>query len=391
MLAWHRLHRLLAVALAVGPLGLVGCQGKDVRPPLAGAAPDFVSLVSMAGSPAPPTLTRAQKEPRDSEVGVLEIRADDPGSRENRSARIRAVVNGEAILDEEVVASAFQQLVGARTEKEKADILNQKLNELIDREVVLQDAIARLGNRGNGKMIKELQQFAEKEFERQWLHRMMRANKYEDVTAFKEFLRQNGMPLDMIRRQWERNFIAMEYLRSRIDSSLSRIGHREVVDYYDSHGDEFKTEDSVVWQDLFIANARHPSPQAARQFAEVLLARIRKGEDFAKLAKEYDNGDSSLRDNAEGIGRQRGEIKPAEAEAVLWNLKPGESALVELPFGYHIVRLNERQVAGRRPFDEKVQKEIKDKLRNDVFTTEMKRLVNDLKRRAIIEIAHEVK
>lgn len=387
MKAW-RSHRWLAVALAAWPFSL-GCQAREVQPSAAGITPDFGSLVSMAGATSPARQMRGQKDAND--PGLLVIRHTDPGTRENRSARIRAVVNGEAILDEEVVAAAYQQLVGARTEKEKADLLDQKLTELIDREVVLQDAVARLGNRGNGKIIKELQGYAEKEFERQWLHRMMRANKFEDPATFKQFLKDNGMPLDMVKRQWERNFIAMEYMRSRIEPHLNRIGHLQVAEYYEKHGNEFTIEDSLVWQDLFIANATHATPQAARQFAEALLARIRKGEDFAKLAKQYDNGDSSLRDNAEGIGRKRGDIKPAEAEPVLMNMKPGQSALVELSFGYHIVKLTEREHAGRRPFDEKVQKEIKDKLRNDVFTIEMKRLVNDLKRRAIIEIASEIK
>jgi parvulin-like peptidyl-prolyl isomerase len=390
MRAWQRhSHRLFAVALTAWQLTLGGCQPKEVRPSTAGLSSDFVSLASLAGNDAPATLTRGQKS--DSVAGILEIRADDPGSREYRAGRIRAVVNGDAILDEEVLAAAYQQLVGVRSEKEKAEILNTKLQELIEREVVLQDAMARLGNRGGGRIIKELQKFAEKEFERQWLHKMMRANKYETEEEFKKFLRDNGMQLELIRRQWERNFIAMEYVRSRIEPSLNRVGHLQVEDYYEKHPDEFKIEDSIVWQDIFIAKARHPSPAAARQLAETLLSRIRKGEDFARLAKEYDNGDSSLRENAEGIGNKRGEIRPPEAEKVLWAMQAGQSELIELEFGYHIVKVVERKYTGVKPFDDEVQKEIKDKLKNQIFQTEMKRLVNELKRRAIIEIGTEIK
>src|SRR5262249_21617903 len=160
---------------------------------------------------------------------------------------------------------------------------------------------------------------------------------------------------------------------------------------YEQHPSEFKVEDSLVWQDLFIAKARHASPQAARQFADALLGRIRNGEDFARLAKEYDNGDSSLRENSEGSGQKRGEIKPPEAESVLWAMKPGQAALIELEFGYHIIKVKEREYAGVRPFDEKVQKEIKDKIKNQIFTMEMKRLVNQLKKQALIVVANEIK
>src|SRR5262249_10926101 len=151
--------------------------------------------------------------------------------------------------------------------------LNQKLNELIDRELVLQDCTARLGARGK-KFLQQLQEAAAKEFERQWLRRMMQANKYDDEEKFKKFLRSNGMPYDMIRRQWERNFMAMEYMRHRVEPHLMRVNYEQVQEYYDKHPDEFTVEDSVRWQDLFIATANHPSADAARQFAEVLRARI---------------------------------------------------------------------------------------------------------------------
>jgi parvulin-like peptidyl-prolyl isomerase len=392
MKACCRAYRLLEVFAILVSLGVTGCQAAAPRPAAAGLEPDFLSLASMAGSSTPTVLTRAQKsESGRGPAGLLELGPDTAGNQENRSARIRAVVNGDAILDEEVVAAAYQQLVGARTEKDKAEILNKKLNELIDREVVLQDAVNRLGHKNGGALIRELNRYASKEFERQWLHRMMRANKFEDEKAFKRFLQDNGMPLHMIRRQWERNFLAMEYMRSRLEPQLNRIGHVQVLEYYQAHADEFKVEDHVVWQDIFIAAARHASREAAHGFAEGLLARVRKGEDFAALAKEHDNGDSSLRDNAEGIGHKRGEIAPAEAEPVLWGLKKGECAVVEVGGGYHIVKLRERQYAGRRQFeDQKVQKEIRDKLRGEIFEVEMKRIVNSLKRKAVIEIAHDV-
>src|SRR5205085_9659568 len=117
----------------------------------------------------------------------------------------------------------------------------------------------------------------------------------------------------------------------------------EVVESYTRHPDEFKVDDSVVWQDLFIATARHRTPADARRFAESLVARLKQGQDFVRLAKEFDNGESSLRNNAEGIGRSRGEILPREAEPILFGLKDGEiGPLVEIETGYHVIRLVKR-------------------------------------------------
>src|SRR5262249_25954347 len=112
------------------------------------------------------------------------------------------------------------------------------------------------------------------------------------------------------------------------------------------------------------------------------------GEDFTKLAKEFDRGVASLHENAEGVGHKRGEINPPEVEKILFQLKEGQvGPVVEIHTGYHIVRVAKREYAGRMPCDEKVQKQIRDKLKNEVFVREMKRIVADLKRRAEIIIA----
>jgi parvulin-like peptidyl-prolyl isomerase len=386
-MVWRRTTHLFAVSLLASGVGLGGCQGQQITP--AGGPPDFPALLNMTGSAAPVPLVRAQKQDRPgvSTKSMLELGPGEPGNKDARGARIRAVVNGEAILDEEVMVAALQSGT-TRTEAEKADILNQKLNEIIDREVIIQDVVAKLQKSGNSRILKQLQNAASKEFERQWLHKLMRLNKYTDEGKFKEFLRANGMPLELVRRQWERSWMAMEIIRGRIEPQLNKIGHLQIAQYYEKHASDFQVEDSLTWQDIFIAAG--PSRENARQLANVLVSRLRSGEDFIGLAKAHDCGDSSLRENAEGIGHKRGEIRPPEVEDTLFHMKEGELALVEVQPGFRIVKVLKRQFAGQRPFDEKVQKEIKDKLRGEVFQQEMKRIVNDLKRRAIIEVATDI-
>jgi hypothetical protein len=373
----HR-NRLLASAFLAGQLALGGCQAAE-RPAADGFHPDFTTLLKLPGSES--AVARAQKPPP-AGPGALEIGPDAPGSKEARGARIRATVN----------AAAIQQLAQARSEAEKAEILNAKLTEIIERELLMQDAVAKLSKGGRIKFLRELEKIAEREFEKQWLYRLMQQNKVSDVQAFTRMLREQGIPVELIRRQWVRNFIAMEYLRTRIDPQLNKIGHQQVVEYYEKNPNEFKLDEGAIWQDIFIANGRHPSPQAARQFAESLIARIRKGEDFARLAKEFDNGESSLRENAEGIGRKRGEIQPREAEEVVFRLKEGEvGPPIEIETGYHIVRVMKRAYPGQRPFDEGTQRKISEALKNKAFQQEMRKMINDLRRQAIIEVANEIK
>ncbi|MGL4550635.1 MAG: peptidylprolyl isomerase [Gemmataceae bacterium] len=386
MNGWHG-RRLCALSLVGWGLLASGCQaGTPVARPSGSA--DFPALLQMAG--ADTAVSRGQKP--DAKPNPLNFRPDDFGSSETRTARIRAVVNDTAILDEEVLAAAYQGLLGAKTEVEKAEILNAKLNEIIDREVVLQDAELRLGNKGGGKFIKELKSVATDQFNKQWLYKLMNANKMTDEKVFRDFCAANGMSVDLIQRQWERSFIAMEYLRGRIQPTVDKISQRDVSEYYDRHPDEFKVEESVEWQDLFIAASRFPSREEARAFAESLVARLKAGQDFMALSKQFDHGDSSLRENSLGIGTKRGEVKPPEAEPAVFSLRAGQvGPLVEMETGFHVVKMLKRTDAGRRPFDDKLQKTIKDKLRGDVFSREMKRTVGDLRRKALIQVAETLK
>jgi parvulin-like peptidyl-prolyl isomerase len=311
------------------------------------------------------------------------------------AARVRALVNGEAILDEELKAASYQALIASDSLPEpersqrRVEILNQALTQLVEREVVLQDAFGKLMKNPNGaKYLDKLKEAASKEFEKRWVQPIKTGFHLTTDQDLKEFLKTQRLSLEMVKRQWERNFMASEYLRQRVGVHLDRIGNKELEAYYDAHPEEFTVTDSVVWQDVYIDATRFPSRQEAQRFAESVAQRARNGEDFAKLSEAFDNGDSKLR-NGEGVGRKRGEIDPHAAEEFLFQLKDGEvGPLVQMDRGFHIIRLVKREYAGKLPYDDpKVQREIREKLRGDVAQREIKRLVDDLKRKAVIEYA----
>ena len=221
------------------------------------------------------------------------------------------------------------------------------------------------------------------QFDKTVLRTWMKASGSKTEDDFRDFLKTQGVSLDMLRRQWEGNFMAMEYLRSMVHPYQERVGPQQIRDYYEKHPDEFQRPDSVQWQDLFVEAERYPSRDEARRFAEGVAERAGKGEDFAKLAEQYDNGDSSFR-KGEGIGSKHGEIKPPEAETTLFQMKDGEVDVVELETGFHVVRVINGVEAGLVDFDVKTQKRIKEKLGDETAQLEMKRIVSKLKREAVI-------
>jgi parvulin-like peptidyl-prolyl isomerase len=308
---------------------------------------------------------------------------------------IRAHVNGVPIFDDEVreicypaLVSLSPQLSESERSAKQTEIFRDGLQQIVDREIILQDAHARLSK--NGKIyLDKLQAAASKEFDKT-VRQMKSRSGVKTDDEFKDLLKQQGQSLEGIRRQFERNFMAREYMRSMIYPKVERsTSHQDITDYYREHPNEFQAVDNVKWQDIFIDAGRYPSREAARAFAEQLASRARNGEDFAKLS-QYDNGDSSYR-NGEGFGQHRGEIKPIEAEQILFQMKDGQTGpVVEIATGFHVIRLIHREYAGLMPLNEKTQDEIRRKLQNVVVDRETKRLLAQLKEKATIEIETQV-
>jgi parvulin-like peptidyl-prolyl isomerase len=367
-----------------------GCGSAGVGPVYLDA--DLARAIAAAGNDTiPDDVARAQHDERHYAPSPPERPADVAGAPV--VARIIATVNGEAILEEEVRAVTYSALMAAqelpeaaRLEKTK-EIINAALNTIIERELVLQDMKRTFKGPQAAKVLDKLKDTAEKEFERQVLKAMREHALFKNEEDIKNYFRGQRTTLEMVRRQWERNQMMHEYLMHIGVTEADKLGHADWWAYYIGHPEEFKVDDNVVWQDLFVDAAKHPTRDAARVHAETLADRTRRGEDFVELAKQYDNGDSSLRRNADGIGRRFAEIRPPEAAPVLFGLRDGGVAVVDMPTGFHVVRVVTREFAGQLLFTEKVQKQIKDKLRTEVAQRAMKDYVKGLKAKAIIEYA----
>jgi len=386
-MSWRRMIALSSLAAGFAAGGCVngGPLPKEPSPSEIGRIQDGAGGVILTDSASKPTgaLTRSQKPdappPPMSEVQQASVRGED-------AATIRAVVNNEAILEEEVRAVCANSMLGARNAEERTKIYKETLNQIIERELVLQEALGKLEKTPQGKkLVEKLKEDASKEFHDSWIVRMVKSNKLGGEEELIGFLREHGLSFEMIKRHWERQFLASQYINFRVGPYLSRIGHLEIAAYYEHHPEDFQVREGIEWQDLFIDAVEYPSRASARAFAEVLARRARQGESFTALAEKYDRGDSKLR-KFKGVGTFKGEVRPPEVEAVLFSMKDGDFAVVEIGSGFHVIRLVRHEFAHQKPFDDLVQKEIREKLRAEIMKREIEHFVADLKRKSVIEI-----
>jgi peptidyl-prolyl cis-trans isomerase D len=103
---------------------------------------------------------------------------------------------------------------------------------------------------------------------------------------------------------------------------------------------------------------------AARKKAEDLLAKVKAGADFAALAEKSSDDEATASKGGDLGFFGRGRMAPA-FEAAAFALEPGQvSDVVETPFGFDVIKLEEHRDAGPKPLDE-VRDEIKTTLHSE--------------------------
>jgi len=116
---------------------------------------------------------------------------------------------------------------------------------------------------------------------------------------------------------------------------------------------------------------------AVQKTAESVLAKAKAGADFAALAKQYSEDESSKVMGGDLQYFSRGAMAK-EFEDAAWALKEGEiSDLVKSPFGFHIIKATGRMAASTKSLAE-VRSQIEDGIRFEKARAEASRMATDL-------------
>jgi peptidyl-prolyl cis-trans isomerase D len=138
-------------------------------------------------------------------------------------------------------------------------------------------------------------------------------------------------------------------------AALAAPSDDAVKAYYDEHSDDrFTAPEEVRARHILIKlppAADEKARAAARTKADDVLAKVKKGADFAKLAQDVSEDPGTASKGGDLGLFSRGHMVPA-FDAAAFALEPGAvSEVVETPFGFHIIKVEEKLPGGQKPLD----------------------------------------
>jgi len=143
------------------------------------------------------------------------------------------------------------------------------------------------------------------------------------------------------------NYLGLTLTNLRSDTLQTT--DEEIMNYYEQHKHDFKQPARARLK--FVYLEKKPSPEdevnAEREIREI-YAEARRGVDFSRLAQENSDDVTSATKGGDLGFFERGQmVKPFED--VAFSLKPGEiSEPFKTPYGWHIVKLEERKKEGEK-------------------------------------------
>lgn len=262
------------------------------------------------------------------------------------SERIVAVVGNEVILlselEEQTILAAADQGVdpsdAAAMARLRQGILDQMIADLV---------VVAAASEDDSVQVSESQVSEAMEAELDQIR-----SRFPSQTDFeREIARSQWRTLDNyrknLRRIKRRELLAQAYLARRAATApVANVTDEEVRKYFEENRARFGTKPATVTishLNLLVA-ASEPAREAARARADSILGEIRAGASFAAVAREA-SADSASAERGGDLGYfGRGVmVGPFEDAAFGLDTLGQIAGPVETPFGFHVIRLDDRQ------------------------------------------------
>jgi peptidyl-prolyl cis-trans isomerase SurA len=211
-------------------------------------------------------------------------------------------------------------------------------------------------------------------------------SKVADPEKFQAFIKeQSGMSYEDFKQEIKNRALTQRVIREEVSEKMS-VKHEDIEKYYNEHKADFVREERIFLQEILISTEGKDEAgvAAAEKKAKDLVARARKGERFAEMAR--DNSDSV---SAKGMGElppyKKGDLSK-NLDDLVWSQPKGYiTDPIRTSNGFLILRVEDHQKAGQAELSE-VESRIQEMLLAPKLDAAVREYLTKLRKDAFLEI-----
>jgi len=291
---------------------------------------------------------------------------------------IAAVINGDVITMSQVrdLAGARERSLrdiytGAELEKQIAESRKAALNDLVDRQLVLQE-FKKL-QKDKGASIPEY-------VVDDRVNTIIREEFGGDRAAFVRTLKAQGYTLTQF-REVERDKIVIQAMRSQFAKDDFVLSPTKVEQFYGKNKQIWASPEQIKLRMIVLRD--EDSGDSKREIAKEIREKLVGGADFARMAEVYSEDSTQETGGDWGwIGR---DTLNEQLTSVAFSLKAGEvSDVVQIAKSYYILTVEARKNATVKPISD-VREEIERKLMQEERNKIQERWIAKLRQKAYIK------
>lgn len=207
---------------------------------------------------------------------------------------------------------------------------------------------------------------------------------FATIKVMAERARQDGVDEE----EGAKLLVLLQRSQALAGAYLIELQKPEIEQYYNEHKSELgqvRARHILIKTDPNELGETPGGKEEARKKAQSLLERVRSGEDFASLAQEHSDDESSKPNGGDLGFFTRGNMVPQFDQAV-FSLKPGEvSNLVETQYGFHIIKVEEQ----REPSLD--DPEFQDQIATKLDRNALEKKIEEIAAASEVEVAEDFK
>ena len=246
--------------------------------------------------------------------------------------QIVAKVNDDVITRSEVeevlepILKQYESAYAAEELKTKtAEARRNVIDRLIEEKLILQDA--------KEKEIEVNPSEVEKMIKQTML-------KFPTEEKFFEVLKAEGLSIEILKERYRKELTYKTMVDREVRAGVV-VAPKEVEEYYAAHIEDFKSPEMLRLSQIFLKTEEGKDEEVKKRLEDI-LKRLKEGEDFGKLAKEYSQDPYAEKGGDMGFV-QKGKLLE-ELDKILPSLDIGQvSGIVKSSLGYHILKLQARK------------------------------------------------